>query len=77
MSFEKRIILGCFVAGLEYSSGIEAECIGKPEETFFHSALEHMNDAFKTDLTCEGRYLTEIIILLSLFLSKSKFYLRT
>uniref|UniRef100_A0A182SM75 Haloacid dehalogenase-like hydrolase domain-containing protein 2 n=1 Tax=Anopheles maculatus TaxID=74869 RepID=A0A182SM75_9DIPT len=30
---------GCFVKGLEYSSGVSAVCIGKPNEYFFRSAL--------------------------------------
>ncbi|XP_055620180.1 haloacid dehalogenase-like hydrolase domain-containing protein 2 [Toxorhynchites rutilus septentrionalis] len=30
---------GCFVKGLEYSSGIKSICIGKPNEYFFRSAL--------------------------------------
>ncbi|XP_047487427.1 haloacid dehalogenase-like hydrolase domain-containing protein 2 [Penaeus chinensis] len=36
---------GAFVAGLEYSTGCKAEAVGKPEATFFKSALE--------DLGCE------------------------
>lgn len=30
---------GCFVKGLEYSSGIKSVCVGKPNEYFFRSAL--------------------------------------
>ncbi|XP_050080837.1 haloacid dehalogenase-like hydrolase domain-containing protein 2 [Anopheles maculipalpis] len=30
---------GCFVKGLEYSTGVSAVCIGKPNEYFFRSAL--------------------------------------
>uniref|UniRef100_A0A182Y1Y8 Haloacid dehalogenase-like hydrolase domain-containing protein 2 n=1 Tax=Anopheles stephensi TaxID=30069 RepID=A0A182Y1Y8_ANOST len=30
---------GCFVKGLEYSSGVATVCIGKPNEYFFRSAL--------------------------------------
>nr|XP_040235253.2 haloacid dehalogenase-like hydrolase domain-containing protein 2 [Anopheles coluzzii] len=30
---------GCFVKGLEYSTGVPAVCIGKPNEYFFRSAL--------------------------------------
>lgn len=30
---------GCFVKGLEYSAQCTAELVGKPNETFFKSAL--------------------------------------
>uniref|UniRef100_A0A1Q3FIR1 Haloacid dehalogenase-like hydrolase domain-containing protein 2 n=1 Tax=Culex tarsalis TaxID=7177 RepID=A0A1Q3FIR1_CULTA len=30
---------GCFVKGLEYSTGVKSICIGKPNEYFFRSAL--------------------------------------
>lgn len=33
---------GAFVAALEYSSGCKAEVVGKPESSFFMSALEDM-----------------------------------
>lgn len=33
---------GAFVTGLEYSSGCKAEVVGKPEATFFHSALQDL-----------------------------------
>ncbi len=31
---------GCFVAGLEYSTGCTAEVVGKPEKAFFRAAME-------------------------------------
>jgi len=34
--------MGAFVAGLEYSSGIKAEVVGKPAAPFFLSALEEL-----------------------------------
>lgn len=30
---------GCFVKGLEYSAGVKAQVVGKPNVSFFHSAL--------------------------------------
>ncbi|EAT40614.1 AAEL007677-PA [Aedes aegypti] len=30
---------GCFVKGLEYSTGLKSECIGKPNAYFFRSAM--------------------------------------
>ncbi|XP_042877540.1 haloacid dehalogenase-like hydrolase domain-containing protein 2 [Penaeus japonicus] len=33
---------GAFVAGLEYSTGCKAEAVGKPEASFFRSALEDL-----------------------------------
>ncbi|XP_019536376.3 haloacid dehalogenase-like hydrolase domain-containing protein 2 [Aedes albopictus] len=30
---------GCFVKGLEYSTGVKSVCIGKPNEYFFRSAM--------------------------------------
>jgi HAD superfamily hydrolase (TIGR01458 family) len=37
--------MGAFVAGLEYSSGIKAEVVGKPAAPFFLSALEELGIA--------------------------------
>ena len=34
---------GPFVAALECSTGVTAECVGKPEPVFFESALDNMN----------------------------------
>ena len=48
-----RLGPGCFVAGLEYSSGVQAECVGKPEETFFSAALDHMNKLFGSNISKE------------------------
>ena len=42
-SFYTIFILGCFIAGLEYSADVTAEVIGKPEKTFFNAALSHLN----------------------------------
>ncbi|KAK8725143.1 hypothetical protein OTU49_010719 [Cherax quadricarinatus] len=33
---------GAFVAALEYSTGCKSEAVGKPEASFFHSALEDL-----------------------------------
>ena len=33
---------GPFVSALEEASGVKAECVGKPEATFFKAALENM-----------------------------------
>ena len=33
---------GPFVTALEQASGVTAECIGKPEASFFHSVLDDM-----------------------------------
>jgi len=44
---------GFYVAGLEFSSGVEAEVIGKPKRTFFNSALKHMNTLFGTDISTQ------------------------
>lgn len=35
---------GCFVKGLEFSTGIKSVCIGKPNEYFFRSALPEKVD---------------------------------
>ncbi|KAF4513954.1 UNVERIFIED_CONTAM: hypothetical protein B566_EDAN018190 [Ephemera danica] len=35
---------GPFVAALEYATGVEAEVVGKPTETFFRSSLKGFND---------------------------------
>jgi len=40
-----QVDIGCFVAGLEYSAGVEAVVIGKPEPLFFKTALEEMGIA--------------------------------
>lgn len=37
--------MGAFVAGLEYSSGVKAEVVGKPAAPFFLSALEELGIA--------------------------------
>ncbi|XP_055535824.1 haloacid dehalogenase-like hydrolase domain-containing protein 2 [Wyeomyia smithii] len=37
---------GCFVKGLEYSTGIKSTCVGKPNKYFFWSALP---EGFKPD----------------------------
>lgn len=37
--------MGAFVSGLEYSSGRQAEVVGKPAETFFRSALDELGIA--------------------------------
>jgi ribonucleotide monophosphatase NagD (HAD superfamily) len=34
---------GAFVAGLEYSAGVQAEIVGKPEKAFFHEAVKLLN----------------------------------
>ncbi|KAK4311911.1 hypothetical protein Pmani_016622 [Petrolisthes manimaculis] len=33
---------GAFVTGLEYSTGCKAEVVGKPESSFFHTALQDL-----------------------------------
>lgn len=37
--------MGAYVAGLEYSSGVQAEVVGKPADPFFLSALEELGVA--------------------------------
>ncbi|WP_374481507.1 TIGR01458 family HAD-type hydrolase [Zoogloea sp.] len=37
--------MGAFVSGLEYSSGRQAEVVGKPAAPFFHSALDELGVA--------------------------------
>ncbi|KON80719.1 TIGR01458 family HAD-type hydrolase [Azoarcus sp. PA01] len=37
--------MGAFVAGLEFSSGVPAEIVGKPAASFFHSALAELGVA--------------------------------
>ena len=37
-----RMDIGCFVAGLEYCSGVQAEVVGKPAPAFFRLALQDM-----------------------------------
>jgi len=34
------VFTGAFVTGLEYTTGVNATVIGKPERTFFHEALK-------------------------------------
>ena len=34
---------GCFVSGLEFSAGVTAEVVGKPEPGFFQAAIEALN----------------------------------
>jgi ribonucleotide monophosphatase NagD (HAD superfamily) len=46
--------LGCFVTGLEYSADVKAEVIGKPEGTFFKSALERLNSQTEHNLGYTG-----------------------
>jgi len=41
---------GCFVSGLEYSADVKAEVVGKPEASFFSSALSTLNMKFDTQL---------------------------
>ena len=52
------------MAGLEFSSGVEAEVIGKPERTFFNSALKHMNTLFGTDIGPQGEFNQQVIVIL-------------
>ena len=33
---------GPFITALEYASGVQAECVGKPEAAFFNAVLEDM-----------------------------------
>jgi HAD superfamily hydrolase (TIGR01458 family) len=33
---------GAFVVGLEYATGVQAQCVGKPEKDFFLQAVEEM-----------------------------------
>ena len=40
-----QVDIGCFVTGLEYSAGVKAIVIGKPEPLFFQTALEEMGVA--------------------------------
>lgn len=49
---------GCFVTGLEYSTGKSAVVVGKPEKEFFHSAVEHMKGLNPTldSLKLEGNF---------------------
>lgn len=42
---EIEVDIGCFVTGLEYSSGKKATAIGKPEPLFFQTALEEIGVA--------------------------------
>jgi len=35
---------GCFVSGLEFSAGVRAEVVGKPEPGFFQTAIDALND---------------------------------
>jgi len=44
---------GCYVTGLEYSTGVKAEVVGKPEATFFQTALDSINDGLLIPLTRE------------------------
>jgi ribonucleotide monophosphatase NagD (HAD superfamily) len=37
------VISGGFVTALEYSAGIQAEVVGKPESTFFLSAVAELD----------------------------------
>jgi len=37
-----KVDIGCFVRGLEYSAGVTAVTIGKPEPLFFQTALNEM-----------------------------------
>ncbi|XP_063675939.1 phospholysine phosphohistidine inorganic pyrophosphate phosphatase-like [Bolinopsis microptera] len=39
-SGELKVDLGCFVAGLEYSSQVQAEIVGKPSSVFFNQAAK-------------------------------------
>ncbi len=38
-----KLDIGCFITGLEYSTGKKATAIGKPEPLFFQTALESMD----------------------------------
>jgi len=40
----KELVLdvGSYMAALEYSTGVAAEIVGKPSQTFFNAVLEHM-----------------------------------
>ena len=48
------MLLGCFVSGLEYSADVKAEVVGKPEASFFSSALSTLNMKFDTQLGLQG-----------------------
>lgn len=39
---ELKLDVGCFVAGLEYSTQRKAECIGKPNSVFFEMAAARL-----------------------------------
>ena len=34
---------GCFVSGLEFSAGVTADVVGKPEPSFFQAAIDALN----------------------------------
>ena len=59
-------LLGCFIAGLEYSADVRAEVIGKPEEAFFNAALRQLNSITPSSETQipiekEGKSFTEYL----------------
>ena len=37
-----KLDIGCFIAGLEYSTQRKAECIGKPNSMFFELAVQKL-----------------------------------
>ena len=51
------MVPGCFVAGLEFSTGATAEVVGKPEPRFFEAALEDIRteEEGMADLKKDGK----------------------
>ena len=48
---------GCFISGLEYSASTTAEVVGKPQKSFFLSALAKLNQLYGKTLKPEGKLL--------------------
>lgn len=60
---------GPFVSALEFASGVQAQCLGKPEPEFFHAVLKDMGVAasetvmigdVRKDLQCT--YVIELLV---------------
>ena len=59
-------MLGCFIAGLEYSADVTAEVIGKPQKAFFNAALRQLNSIttsteIQAPIEQEGKAFTEYL----------------
>ena len=64
---------GCFISGLEYSASTTAEVVGKPQKSFFLSALAKLNQLYGKTLKPEGKLL--ILNFTFFFWKKSVIYL--